>query len=435
MILHHKHKSDQNSTNNIPDLKILQISHDANLTGAGIAASRLKDGLNMIGKESRMMLKFPTVLDGCPAIPNTLISRQLDRITRIIDARLNTQGLTNYSTLFLKYPKYHILNFHSINMPWFNLFALLRLYKKHTLVYTLHQQTAGTSICVYTCYWNNCERWKIGCGECPQVVANPKSALDITKNIYNIKRYIMLKSKITLVTPSKWMTDFANSSPLLKDVRIEYIPNGINIEVFKNFESKLARRILNLPLEKKYILFLASNTNNPRKGFQHMLPIILRMKDIEDLSLIIVGDLKPDFVSEIEKHIPVIFLGTIRDEMKKVLVYCASDFFILPSEQDNLPNTMLESLACGTPVAAFNVGGIPDCVINMKTGVLSELGDYDSLTNGIKIIINDKYLYEETRRNCRKLIIDNFPLQLQASRYYQLYHELYQRDLKKMDSS
>ncbi|HHE46828.1 MAG TPA: glycosyltransferase, partial [Bacteroidetes bacterium] len=111
----------------------------------------------------------------------------------------------------------------------------------------------------------------------------------------------------------------------------------------------------------------------------------------------------------------------------KVMVYCASDFFILPSEQDNLPNTMLESLACGTPVAAFNVGGIPDCVKNMKTGVLSELGDYDSLTNGIKTIIDNRNLYKETRINCRKLIVDNFPLQLQASRYYKLYQELYQR--------
>jgi glycosyltransferase involved in cell wall biosynthesis len=220
------------------------------------------------------------------------------------------------------------------------------------------------------------------------------------------------------------MHDFARESPLLAGLRVEYIPNGIDTDLYKPAPKEVARIALDLPGDKKILSFVASNPKNPRKGFQHLPPIFEKLKDLPDLVLVVVGDAKPEQCAEIEKYFPVKYLNVIRDPRLMRLAYSASDLFLLPSEVDNLPNTMLESLACGTPVAAFFVGGMPDGVKNDETGFTAPLGAYDELALWIRRVLMDPKKAACLQENSRRFAVENFRLELQAARYAELYQSL-----------
>jgi glycosyltransferase involved in cell wall biosynthesis len=407
-------------------MRILQIAHDYSLTGAGIAAAQLHTGLLQMGLDSRMAVYRKAMGDPCEALPErTLISRNLDRVAEMVSRRLNTESLTNVSSLFWSLPDSDILNFHSISMRWFNLHKLNRLVRRYALVMTMHDMSYGTAVCHYTSYFEDCTRWATGCGRCPLVAANPHSVADLSEWIFRRKRKIFLNARMTIVTPSRWMHEFASKTPMLNGLRIEYIPNGIDTDLFKPLGREHSRVALGLPLNKRLLAFIASNPGNPRKGFQHLPPLFERFKDITDVGLLVVGDLKPEKAREIEQHFPVHYLGVIRDPRLMRLIYNASDMFLLPSQADNLPNTMLESLACGTPVVAFDVGGIPDGVKNGLTGFTAPVGEYEGLAHGIRqLLTTTEDAASRFRDNCRSFALRNFSLDVQATRYHALYQSL-----------
>jgi glycosyltransferase involved in cell wall biosynthesis len=407
-------------------MKILQIAHDYSLTGAGIAAAQLHTGLLKMGLDSRMAVYRKAMGDPCEALPEKhFITRNLDRVAEALNRRLNTESLTNVSSLMWSLPESDILNFHSISMRWFNLHKLNRLVQRYALVMTMHDMSYGTAVCHYTSYFGDCTRWTTGCGSCPLVSANPRSVADVSKWIFRRKRRLFLNARVTVVTPSRWMHEFASKTPMLNGLRIEYIPNGIDTDLFKPLGQEHCRVALGLPVKKRLLAFVASNPGNPRKGFQHLPPLFERLKDMTDVGLLVVGDLKPEKAREIEQHFPVYYLGVVRDPRLMRLVYNASDMFLLPSQADNLPNTMLESLACGTPVVAFDVGGIPDGVKNGRTGVTAALGDYDRLAQGIRQLLTaTEDAARRLRDTCRTFALENFALGLQAMRYHALYKSL-----------
>jgi glycosyltransferase involved in cell wall biosynthesis len=403
-------------------MKMLQIAHDYSLTGAGIAAARLHTGLLKLGLDSRMVVYKKTMGDPCEALPEKkLVARTLDRVAETLNERLNTISLTNVSSFSWSPPDSDVLNFHSISMRWFNLHKLNMLVQKYPLVLTMHDMSYGTAACHYTSYFGDCTKWRTGCGDCPLVSANPHSLGDISRWIFQRKRRIFHKARVTVITPSRWMHKFATETPMLDGLRVEHIPNGVDTELFRPIDKEHTRTALGLPLNRRLLAFIASQPGNPRKGFQHLPPLFERLKDIQNLGLLVVGDLKPEKACEIEKHFPVYYLGVMRDARLMRLVYNASDLFLLPSESDNLPNTMLESLACGTPVAAFEVGGIPDGVKNGLTGAMAPLGEYDLLASGMRKILTDEDAAVRLKENCRRFALENFSLELQANRYHNLY--------------
>lgn len=406
-------------------MKILQIAHDYSLTGAGIAAAQLHAGMIKAGMDSRMVVYKKAVGDACEALPERkIVMRTLDRIAEAVNKRLNAVPLTNVSSLFWSFQDREVLNFHSISMRWFNLHKLNMLARRHELVLTMHDMSYGTALCHYTSYFGDCTNWTTGCGDCPVVSANPHSVSDFSRAIFRRKRNIFLKAGVTVVTPSRWMYEFAKKTPMLTDLRIEHIPNGVDTDLFKPIDQEHARAVLGLPLNRRVLAFVASNPKNPRKGFQHLPPLFERLKELPNLSLLVVGDLKPEMAADLAKQWPVHYLGLVRDPRLMRLVYNASDLFLLPSEADNLPNTMLESLACGTPVVAFEVGGIPEAVKNDLTGFTAPLGDYDALAAGMKRLLSDEESMARLRESCRRFALANFSLELLANRYYELYQSL-----------
>jgi glycosyltransferase involved in cell wall biosynthesis len=213
---------------------------------------------------------------------------------------------------------------------------------------------------------------------------------------------------------------------LFQESRIEVIPYGIDTEIYRPIDQPIARNLLKLPQDRKIILFSAFNTTkDPRKGFAQLeaaLRLISQTSWGEHISLLVCGSSKPP--QGIELEVPIHFLGRLNDDISIALAYSAADLFVAPSMQDNLPNTVMESLACGTPCVAFKVGGMPDLIDHQVNGYLAKPFEVDDLAQGIIWILEK--LKQETflRQAAREKVEREFCLELQAKRYMALFEEL-----------
>jgi glycosyltransferase involved in cell wall biosynthesis len=174
--------------------------------------------------------------------------------------------------------------------------------------------------------------------------------------------------------------------------------------------------MLGIPESHKTILFVAQSTANHRKGFR-LLADALKQLSIDNITLVSVGSNKPS----ISGKLPHVHVGRIEDDEKLAELYSMVSVFVIPSRQDNLPNTVLESMACGTPVVGFDTGGIPDMVRPNETGWLAEPGNVRSLRNAIETALSDQTDRERKARRCRKVVEEEYTIERQAEEYKSIY--------------
>jgi glycosyltransferase involved in cell wall biosynthesis len=249
----------------------------------------------------------------------------------------------------------------------------------------------------------------------------------LSKRIWKKKMRYWKDMDLTIATPSNWLGKQAGKSELFKNKTIKVIPNGIDTETFKPIDKKEARNILNLSLDKKYILFGAmSATSDKRKGYNHLREALKiyknKYKENNNVETLIFGASKPE--TDIDIGIKTNYLGQINDDTTLSLVYSTADVMVAPSLQDNLPNTVMESLSCGAPCVAFNIGGIPDMVDHKQNGYLATPYSSEDLAEGINWVLEDKKRRQKLSQNARQKVLDNFTLNKVASQYIELYKEI-----------
>src|SRR5690606_158589 len=206
------------------------------------------------------------------------------------------------------------------------------------------------------------------------------------------------------------------------------IPYGMDTQTFQPSSMIEARRALGLPLTGKLLLSVAARLNEPRKGMQYYPELLrqLRAAYPGEIGLVLVGSkLNDDLLAELNTIMPVYALGRIEDQAQLAQAYSAADMFAITSIMDNFPNVVLESLACGTPVAGFAVGGIPDMIIPGQTGTLAPVGDTQGMAQGIATVLNlPDTAYAALREVCRQRALADFGLEVQAGRYVEFYRDL-----------
>lgn len=315
-----------------------------------------------------------------------------------------------------------------INLHWMagfiNYETIIKVFKDKPIVWTLHDMNAFTGGCHYA---GECLEYKNNCGACPQLGSDKEN--DITREIWNLKENAYKNLDITVVTPSKWLGKCSEQSSHFSRFPHHVIPYGFPLDKFfpKNRES--LRTNLNIPLDKKVILFGADNILNERKGlkyFLHALSHVISRRS--DVALAFFGAFHQDF--EIPFEVPVYKFGSVHDEMKLSAVYSLADVFVIPSLEDNLPNTVVESMASGTPVVGFDIGGIPDMVEPGVTGELAKFKDVESLAAAIERVL-DNPDYSKMRENCVKKAETEYTLTGQAQCYVDLYNSILERRNKK----
>lgn len=414
-------------------VRVALLSRSDGEGGAGQAAYRLFQGLAECGTD--VSLEVQKALRGDPRVagPNSryqtalaLLRPQLDQLPL---AFYRCRKPTAWSPALL--PSYRprtaqgdVIHLHWINGGMLSVRGVGRL--DQPVVWTMHDAWAFTGGCHFS---YECRRYTDACGACPQLGSSSRN--DLSHILWRQKQKHWSKLNLTVVAPSSWLADRARESSLLGSKRIVVLPNGLNMQVFKPIDKQQARFILNLPEKKNLLLFGAFNAaKDPRKGMvllREATRILAEKKEIAaHTALVVFGAAKAGRDSDLplQSH----YLGSVRDEFTMAMAYSAADAFVLPSLADNLPYTVMEALACGTPCIGFRVGGVPEMIAHRQTGYVAEPGDAADLARGIEWLLTHD---QESRRRlgsaARDRAVRNYDIRHIASAHLDLYQSVLTR--------
>jgi len=405
-------------------MRVLIINTNESSGGAAKAANRLHKGLRKIGVQSFMLVRYKQSYDPYViAIGNNIIFKIIELIRKKLDALpkllcprrdIVTFSLNWVPNPFLFYYihklKPDIINLHWINGGFISIPQIGKICSLGIPVYwTLHDQWPLTGGCHYA---DSCIKYQQGgCNQCP-ILQSP-----ISKDIsyFNFKTKQKYFNNLNIICLCQWMKNCVDKSILLSTYPTHIIPNGFDTNILKPCAKIGARKKFNLPLNKKIILFGADNIADERKGMQYLLEALKFIKD-DTIEIAFFGRGDFDNISNLKIH----SIGYISSEKDMAQLYSACDVFICPSLQDNLPNTIIESLLCSTPVVGFDAGGVPDMIKHQKNGYLAKYKDSQDLANGI-IWCLDNNKNGELSKFARDFAVKNFALELQAQRYKEVF--------------
>ena len=413
-------------------MKVLHINQSDIAGGAAIAGYRLHQGLLNQGIDSRLLVGIVKTSSDCvaPTPRRRRIENQLYRFAwRFGLNYLNLIGSFDIPK-HIFYQEASILNFHNLHNGYFNYLAIPSLTESKPAVFTLHDMWSFTGHCAYSF---NCDRWKQGCGQCPNLETYPAVPRDNTRIEWKLKNWVYSRADLTVVAPSRWLATQAKQS-MLSRFPIHQIPYGLDIEAYQPLDPNPCRLVLGIPNNKKVLMFAADNLSDSRKGGDlllnalHNLPTSLKA-DILLLTLGASGEAMTETAG-----IPTFNLGYIGGDRLKAVAYSAADLFLSPTRADNLPLVLQESMACGTPMVSFKVGGVPDLVRPGITGYLAEPEDIQDFARGVQELLEDAKLRSQMSQNCRAIALEEYSLDLQAQRYIDLYRQILNQSVFRGDA-
>ena len=278
-----------------------------------------------------------------------------------------------------------VINLHWVGAETLSIREIGQIRKP--IVWTFHDMWAFCGAEHYTSDGLNA-RWREGY----RVDNRPKdeSGFDLNRWTWERKRRNW-KYPFHIVCPSNWLADCVRNSALMADCPVSVIPNPLDLDSFRPIEKTLARQLLNLPQQRSLILFGAlGGTNDPRKGIDLLLQAIgfLETQQLKDIEIVIFGQSAPAQVPKL--GFPIRYTGHLADDISLALLYSAADVFVAPSRQDNLPNTVVEAIACGTPTVAFKIGGMPDLIEHRVSGYLAQPYEAEDLAIGIQWVLQQQ---------------------------------------------
>lgn len=304
--------------------------------------------------------------------------------------------------------KAHIIHLHWVpSLLDYDFFSKIQ----KPVVWTLHDMNAFTGGCHYSA---GCIKYRTDCGTCPQL--NGTKNRELAKSFLQYKNQKLKPELLHVVTPSDWMRHKVNESSLMGACEATKIFYSLDIDIFKPLDKSYAREVLNIPKDAKVVLFVSERLKNHRKGFDLLIDAIKSTN--ENILYCSIGDLgNIDKPLENFKH-----LGKLTDLYSLVLAYNSADVLVIPSREDNLPNVMLEALCCGTPVIAFENGGMQEIINHDFNGILVSEQSSKSLACAIETFFKKSTFFKKTSISDKAR--DLFAPEKQAEAYMQLYSKL-----------
>ena len=315
-----------------------------------------------------------------------------------------------------------IIHLHWIQQGFLSLEEILKLSRIKPVIWTLHDMWPFTGGC---CYSNECTRYMDSCGSCPYL-KNP-DANDLSSEIWKKKERIYQGGKITLVGPSQWICRKAAESSLGRMADIRHIPYAIDTDLFTPVERERVRLQTGIREDEFVLLFGAQNLDDERKGFRILEEALILVKQsgfsMERMRLFVFGatSRNDNFHS---LPVRVNYAGTIKspEELKKL--YQVSDWYVHAALADNLPNTVIESVACGTPVMGFDSGGILEIITDGFNGMIAKHMTAEDLAQMILRSFDARGLLSELRKNARHFALENYSMEKISKAYADLYREV-----------
>lgn len=409
-------------------MKVIQINYSDISGGAARAAYRIHHALRGIGVDSRMWVNSATAGDWTVQGPEGKVDKVLTRLRTSIGALpnklLQTGNPIIHSSAWLpsdwvqkiNTSDADVVHLHWVTGEMLSVQDIGRIRKP--IVWTLHDMWAFCGAEHYTEDY----RWKEGYESNNRPAY--ESGFDLNRWTWERKLKYWQKP-LHMVTPSRWLAECVRQSALMQDWTVTVVPNAIDTNLWSPVDKKLARQMLHLPHDVPLLLFGAisiKGESDPRKGFGLLKSALEHMKgQIPGLELIVFGSLAPRNLPNI--GFPLHYTGHLCDDSSLRLLYSAADAMVIPSRQDNLPNTGVEALSCGTPVIAFNTCGLPDIVDHEETGYLAKAFDVEDLARGIQWVISDEERHKELSNNAREKAVKRFSYPEVAQRYLTVYKQ------------
>jgi len=390
--------------------------------GAAIAANRLMHALNANGAHATMLsrhnLRLPFWKEKWGGVPFLL-----ERLRIFLAAGMSTKGLfavdiANIGDNIVDTPAFRnadVIHLHWVNQGFVSLNTLRKIiHSGKRIVWTMHDQWCMTAICHYS---DECRKYESGCRDCPLL---PRGVLgDVAQTVFNKKKKIYSEGSITFVTCSQWLCRMAQASALAKGQRVVSIPNPIDTTVFSPRNRGEARQQLGLETSGTKILFGCQKVTDERKGLRYLIEAMSQLPDVE---VLLVGGNATDTMALMPDNVKCVAIGQVSDTAKMAMLYAAADAFVTPSLQDNLPNTIMESMACGTPCVGFNVGGIPEMIDHEENGYVAEYKNAKSLAEGIRYV-TAKENVQRLAQAARAKVLRCYSESAVAKRYMEIYRE------------
>jgi glycosyltransferase involved in cell wall biosynthesis len=401
--------------------------------GAGVAATRLHRALLRSGEDSWMLI--PEVKHEEENV-KTLAHSKWDSRTaffRFVSERLHFYPHESDSSVRFAFSpaaagadisqhplvqQADVINLHWINFGFLSIVSLEKLFALgKPIVWTLHDMWAFTGGCHYS---RSCDNYLIHCQYCPYLAKPDK--YDISFSQFEEKAALYKDTNMVLVSPSNWLTELTRSAELTKHIPAQNIPNCIDTTFFKPENQENIRKELGLPIDKKLILFAGANTQDPRKGFRYFKEAMEQYSiSHNDAQVLIFG--KAGSGNFDSFPVPVHYLGKISEPQQMVNVYNAADMIVVPSLEDNLPNTIMEAMACGTPAVGFATGGIPEMINDQVNGYVADLKSSESLAVGIEWVLNEN-IHGKLSVAARHKVVDSYSESVVTAQYKRLYEML-----------
>jgi glycosyltransferase involved in cell wall biosynthesis len=320
----------------------------------------------------------------------------------------------------------HCHNLHSGEYNcghYFNLNLLSKLSQKIPVVITLHDAWLLSGHCAHSF---DCDRWKIGCGNCPDLSIYPTIPRDNTALNWQVKKQIYQQSKLYIATPSQWLMDKVEES-ILKEAVVEsrVIPNGIDLSIFYPTDKHKLRQQFNFPNDAKIVIFTANGIRqNIWKDYQMMreaIALVAKNLPQENIIFLAVGENSPP---EKLDNATIQFIPYQDNPQAVASYYQIADVYLHAAKADTFPTTILEALACGTPVVATKVGGIPEQIEHGNTGFLVSAGDAVAMAGYIQKLLEDKILQQNMRQQAALVAKQKYSLERMVTNYLIWYEEI-----------
>jgi glycosyltransferase involved in cell wall biosynthesis len=408
------------------EVKVLHIVAGDLSGGAARGAYWLHGGLRELGVDSKVFTNSKSTL-GDESVVTTTKSKK-DKAFNMIRGQLDNLLLLLYTkrkriifstgvfgidfTKTKEYEEADIIHLHWINAGFVNIKHLSKIDKP--IVWTMRDMWPLTGGCHYAM---ECEKYKIGCGNCEQLQSN--SSYDLSKFVLNRKKKYLPKT-MKLVGISHWLSEKAKESELFKEFDIRTISNNIDTSEFFPVEKKIARDILGIKTQKKIVLVGSTSLKDFYKGFGKFQESVKEL-DENKYFLCFFGNVDKNLAEELGFEYKS--FGYLNDNISLRLAYSSADVFVAPSLMDAFGKTLAESMACGTPVVCFDATGPKDIVTHKIDGYKAKPFESEDLACGIEWVLNAPN-YDELCQNAREKVLIKFDSKVVAEKYLELYEEV-----------
>ena len=414
-------------------MRVLIVNTSERIGGAAIAANRLMKALINNGIKAKMLVRDKQTNEvsvvqlkrSWKTIWNFLWERIIIWVVnRFNKKELFAVDIANTGTDITSLPEFtqaDIIHLNWINQGMLSLKGIQNIIRSgKPIVWTMHDMWPITGICHHA---EQCEKYYTYCYSCPHL-HNPGKK-DLSYKVYQQKKRIYKDAIMTFVGCSQWIADRARKSGLVERKEVINIPNPININLFKPHNKQEARKLCHLPKEKKLLLFGSAKITNKHKGIDYLIEAcnLLAQTDQEwnkELGVVVLGQSGDQFTSLFP--FPCYVLNYVCTEKDLVNIYNAVDIYVTPSLMENLPNTVMEAMACGVPCVGFNVGGIPEMIDHLHNGYVANYKSVEDLANGIKWTLSDDY--KSLSDMARQKVLSTYSENQIAKQYINLYNKI-----------